>query len=89
MENNIVSNQLIEKIESLLKLARTKVAVQVNNTLLLTYMEIGKVIVHCLQRLCAATGRMDGTDHGTGGTGVCFEGIRERQQWRTAYRQDV
>lgn len=45
MENNIVSNQLIEKIESLLKLARTKVAVQVNNTLLLTYMEIGKVIV--------------------------------------------
>ena len=45
MENNIVSNQLIEKIESLLLLAREKVAVQVNSTLLLTYMEIGKTIV--------------------------------------------
>ena len=45
MENNMVSNQLVEKIESLLKLARTKVAVYVNTTLLFTYMEIGKAIV--------------------------------------------
>ena len=36
---------MIDKIEKLLQEARTHVAVEVNNTLLRTYMEIGKLLV--------------------------------------------
>ena len=40
-----VDNKMINKIEKLLQEARTHVAVEVNNTLLRTYMEIGKLLV--------------------------------------------
>lgn len=36
---------MIDKIEKLLQEARTHVAVEVNNTLLRTYKEIGKLLV--------------------------------------------
>lgn len=42
---NIVNDELVNKIASLLESARTKIAVEVNSTLLATYMEIGKSIV--------------------------------------------
>ena len=41
----LVDNKMINKIEKLLQEARTHVAVEVNNTLLRTYMEIGKLLV--------------------------------------------
>ena len=43
--NELDHNKLITQIESLLDKARNQVAVQVNNTLLVTYMEIGRLIV--------------------------------------------
>ena len=45
MTNDIINKELVNKIESLLKNAREKVVREVNNTLLITYMEIGKAIV--------------------------------------------
>ena len=45
MTNDIIDKELVNKIESLLKNAREKVVREVNNTLLITYMEIGKAIV--------------------------------------------
>ena len=45
MTNDIINKELVDKIESLLKNAREKVVREVNNTLLITYMEIGKAIV--------------------------------------------
>ena len=43
--DKLVDNKMINKIEKLLQEARTHVAVEVNNTLLRTYMEIGKLLV--------------------------------------------
>lgn len=45
MELDNIDEKLIKMIEDLLNDARSNVVVQVNNTLLLTYMEIGKEIV--------------------------------------------
>lgn len=45
MELDNIDEKLIKMIEDLLNYARSNVVVQVNNTLLLTYMEIGKEIV--------------------------------------------
>jgi hypothetical protein len=45
MTNDIINKELVNKIESLLKNAREKVVRDVYNTLLITYMEIGKAIV--------------------------------------------
>ena len=45
MEKEIVSKELVNKIELLLITARTKVIREVNNSLLITYMEIGRIIV--------------------------------------------
>ena len=45
MRKEIVRKELIEKIESLLLLARRQVASAVNVALLTTYMEIGKTII--------------------------------------------
>ena len=45
MTNDIINKELVNKLESLLKNAREKVVREVNNTLLITYMEIGKAIV--------------------------------------------
>ena len=45
MTNDIINKELVNKIESLLKNAREKVVREVNNTLLIAYMEIGKAIV--------------------------------------------
>lgn len=43
--NELDHSKLITQIESLLDKARNQVAVQINNTLLVTYMEIGRLIV--------------------------------------------
>ena len=43
--DKLADNRMINKIEKLLQEARTHVAVEVNNTLLRTYMEIGKLLV--------------------------------------------
>ena len=43
--DKLVDNKMINKIEKLLQEARTHVAVEVNNTLLRTYKEIGKLLV--------------------------------------------
>jgi hypothetical protein len=43
--NEIVSNQLAHKISELLISARTKVMQTVNHTMVLTYFEIGKMII--------------------------------------------
>ena len=43
--DKLVDNKMINKIEKLLQEARTHVAVEVNNTLLRTYMEIGELLV--------------------------------------------
>ena len=46
MDNkNLVNDELVKKIEDLLNMAREKVVKEINNTLLITYMEIGKAIV--------------------------------------------
>ena len=43
--DKLADNKMINKIQKLLQEARTHVAVEVNNTLLRTYMEIGKLLV--------------------------------------------
>ena len=43
--DKLVDNKIINEIEKLLQEARTHVAVEVNNTLLKTYMDIGRLIV--------------------------------------------
>ena len=43
--DKLVDNKMINKIQKLLQEARTYVVVEVNNTLLRTYMEIGKLLV--------------------------------------------
>ncbi len=43
--DNLINNKIIIEIEDLLQKARAHVAVEVNNTLLKTYMEIGRLIV--------------------------------------------
>lgn len=43
--DNLIDNKIISEIEKLLLEARAHVAVEVNNTLLKTYMEIGRLIV--------------------------------------------
>ena len=43
--NEIIDNKMIEQIRSLLENARQKVATEVNSTLIMTYWQIGKIIV--------------------------------------------
>lgn len=43
--NEIIDNKMIDQIRSLLENARQKVAAEVNSTLILTYWQIGKIIV--------------------------------------------
>ena len=43
--DKLADNKMINKIEKLLQEARTHVAVEVNNTLLRTYKEIGKLLI--------------------------------------------
>lgn len=43
--DELINNEMIYEIEKLLQDARTHVSLEVNNTLLKTYMEIGKLIV--------------------------------------------
>lgn len=43
--DNLINNKIITEIENLLQRARAHVAVEVNTTLLKTYMEIGRLIV--------------------------------------------
>ena len=43
--DKLADNRMINKIEKLLQEARIHVTVEVNNTLLRTYMEIGKLLV--------------------------------------------
>ncbi len=43
--DKLADNKMINKIQKLLQEARTYVVVEVNNTLLRTYMEIGKLLV--------------------------------------------
>lgn len=43
--DKLADNKMINKIQKLLQEARTHVAVEVKNTLLRTYMEIGKLLV--------------------------------------------
>ncbi len=43
--NELIDNKMIEQIKALLENARQRVAVEVNNTLLNTYWQIGKIIV--------------------------------------------
>lgn len=45
MQNEIVKKELVDRIEELIKSARNNVAVYVNSALLVTYMEIGRIIV--------------------------------------------
>ena len=45
MSNEIINEELVKKIELLLTSSREKIVREVNNTLLITYMEIGKIIV--------------------------------------------
>jgi hypothetical protein len=42
---DVTNDKLISEIEGLLEKARTHVVVEVNNTLLNTYMEIGRLLV--------------------------------------------
>ena len=42
---DITNDKIINEIESLLEKARTHVVIEVNSTLLNTYMEIGKLLV--------------------------------------------
>lgn len=48
--NEIIDNKMIEQIKSLLESARQKVAAEVNSTLLMTYWQIGKIIVEDEQK---------------------------------------
>lgn len=43
--DNLINNKIITEIENLLQKARAHVAIEVNTTLLKTYMEIGRLIV--------------------------------------------
>lgn len=43
--NELISNNLVEQIKTLLEASRQKIAVEVNTTLLHTYWQIGKIIV--------------------------------------------
>lgn len=43
--NEIIGNKMIEQIKSLLESARQKVAAEVNSTLIMTYWQIGRIIV--------------------------------------------
>ena len=43
--HEVTNDKIISEIESLLQKARTHVVIEVNNTLLNTYMEIGKLLV--------------------------------------------
>ena len=43
--NQLMNNGMIQEIENILLNARNHVSVEVNHTLLKTYMEIGKIIV--------------------------------------------
>ena len=43
--NELINNNLVEQIKSLLEASRQKIAVEVNTTLLHTYWQIGKIIV--------------------------------------------
>ena len=43
-------NEMIEQIKSLLETARQKVAAEVNSTLIMTYWQIGKIIVEDEQK---------------------------------------
>lgn len=43
--NELINNNLVEQIKSLLEASRQKVAIEVNTTLLHTYWQIGKIIV--------------------------------------------
>jgi len=45
MTNDLASNHLIERISELLENARKRVAVAVNNAMVLTYFEVGRAIV--------------------------------------------
>ena len=42
--NEVTNDKIISEIESLLQKARTHVVIEVNNTLLNTYMKIGKLL---------------------------------------------
>lgn len=46
----LIDNKIIEQIKSLLESARQKVAAEVNSTLLMTYWQIGKIIVEDEQK---------------------------------------
>lgn len=48
--DEIIDNKMIEQIKSLLESARQKVAAEVNSTLLMTYWQIGKIIVEDEQK---------------------------------------
>ena len=43
--HEVTNDKIISEIESLLQKARTHIVIEVNNTLLNTYMEIGKLLV--------------------------------------------
>lgn len=43
--NELINNNLVEQIKTLLEASRKKIAVEVNTTLLQTYWQIGKIIV--------------------------------------------
>ena len=46
----LIDNKIVEQIKSLLESARQKVAAEVNSTLLMTYWQIGKIIVEDEQK---------------------------------------
>ncbi len=48
--NELIDNRMIDQIKSLLENARQKVATEVNSTLLMTYWQIGKIIVEDEQK---------------------------------------
>ena len=43
--NELINNDLVEQIKTLLQSSRQKIAVEVNTTLLYTYWQIGRIIV--------------------------------------------
>lgn len=47
---DLIDNKIIEQIKSLLESARQKVATEVNSTLIMTYWQIGKIIVEDEQK---------------------------------------
>ncbi len=47
---DLIDNKIIEQIKSLLESARQKVAAEVNSTLIMTYWQIGKIIVEDEQK---------------------------------------